>query len=393
MDTVETIEALFLHATEGILLVNASGEIVRINPSAEKLFGYDAGALVGKKIELLIPARFGSKHADHRNKYVKNSKARSMGLGMELYGLRKNGEEFPVEISLSPYETQQGKFVIAFIVDITIRKQSEEQLKNYSVELEKQVKSRTLVLEEAIEELEITKTDLKKALAKEMELNDLKSKFVSMASHEFRTPLTTMMSSVSLVARYADAGDQENLSKHIVKIKTTINYLTDILNDFLSLSRLEEGKLQNNPEEFNLLEFTDNLVSEVRPLLKSGQEILIQFHEINSVHLDRKLLKNILINLLSNAIKFSPENSPIEIGAELSEKLLKLFVKDHGIGIPKADQKHMFQRFYRGQNATYIPGTGLGLNIVSKYAELMNGSVFYESKENIGTTFTLLLPQ
>ncbi len=241
MDGKEGLEALFQFATEGIFVVNERGEIIRVNPSAEKLFGYEKDELVGKRIEILVPKKVAHKHEHYRDKFNEHPHARAMGGGMDLNGLKKNGLEFPVEISLSPYTTDEGKFTIAFIVDITLRKQAEEKLKNYSVELEKQVKNRTLILEEAIQELERTKKDLNIALEKEKELSELKSRFVSMASHEFRTPLTTMMSSLSLVSKYNEQGELEKHGKHVVKIKNSINNLTDILNDFLSVSKLEEG--------------------------------------------------------------------------------------------------------------------------------------------------------
>ena len=392
MQTKEGVDALFLYATEGILITNEKGEIIRINPSAEKLFRYEPGELLGKKIEVLIPSRF-SAHTKHREKYNENPHARSMGAGVELYGLRKDGTELPVEISLSPYSNTEGKFVVAFIVDITVRKQAEEKLKNDSFELEKQVKNRTLILEEAIQELEKTKKDLHNALKKEKELNELKSRFVSMASHEFRTPLTTMMSSLSLVTKYGEQNDTQNQSKHVTKIKTAINNLTDILNDFLSVSKLEEGKVENMPEEMNIRNYISDIISDMKPMAVHGQTI-IQRHtgsDIGSV--DKKLLKNVLFNLISNAIKFSSNGGAIEIDSQVSNYSLKVSVKDNGIGISKEDQKHLFERFFRGHNATHIQGTGLGLNIVAKYAEFMNGSINFESEENKGTTFTIIIPQ
>lgn len=393
MEGKEGVDALFLYAAEGILVADGSGTITRANPSAEKLFGYDKNELTGKKIEVLVPKRLTDKHLGHREKYNHNPHARTMGAGIELHGLKKDGKEFPIEISLSPYNTDNGRFVIAFIVDITLRKQAEEKLKNYSAELENQVKNRTLILEEAIEELEKTKKELHNALDKEKELNGLKSRFVSMASHEFRTPLTTMMSSLSLVTKYGDQNDKENQVKHVSKIKRAINNLTDILNDFLSVSKLEEGRIENMPEEFNSKIFITDIIADMQTMASSGQSILLKHTGNDMVCLDKKLLKNILFNLISNAIKFSPQGGVIEIATDVTDSTVKISVKDEGIGIPKEDQKHLFERFFRGHNATHIQGTGLGLNIVTRYAELMNGSISFESKENKGTTFTIIIPQ
>lgn len=393
MESKEGLDALFLYATEGILVANERGEIIRINPSAEKLFGYEKGELLGKKIEVLVPMRYAGRHTGHREKYNADPHPRSMGVGMELYGLKKNGAEIPVEISLSPYASTEGKFVIGFIVDITIRKQAEERMKNYSAELEKQVKDRTLILEEAIAELERTKKDLNTALNKEKELSDLKSRFVSMASHEFRTPLTTMMSSLSLISAYEQKKDSVNHNKHVGKIKSSINNLTDILNDFLSVSRLEEGKAGNHPEELNVKTFIADIALEMQALAADGQDVECKHSGKEMVMLDRKMLKNIMFNLMSNAIKFSPEGGSVLITSEVKPSEVVISVKDQGIGIPKEDQKHLFERFFRGHNATHIQGTGLGLNIVARYLELMKGTIELKSGENKGTTFTIAIPQ
>lgn len=393
MEGKEGIEALFLFATEGILVTNDKGEIVRANPCAEKLFGYANGELIGKKIEVLVPKRLDAKHTDHRKKFNTNPHARSMGAGINLFGLKKDNSEIPIEISLSPYTTSEGRFVIAFIVDITIRKQAEEKLKNYSSELERQVRNRTLILEEAIEELEKTKKNLHVSLEKEKELNELKSRFVSMASHEFRTPLTTMMSSLSLMNKYADQNDVKNRSKHAKKIKNSINNLTDILNDFLSVSKLEEGKIANNPVETSLRAFITEVISEMKGMATQGQVLEQKYTGNEIVSIDTKLLKNVLFNLISNAIKFSPEGGEVLVSVVAGNSSVKISVKDSGIGISKEDQKHLFERFFRGHNATHIQGTGLGLNIVAKYAELMGGSIQFESEENKGTTFTIIIPQ
>ena len=393
MDSKQGIDAIFQFATEGILVTNEKSEIININPSAEKLFGYEKGELIGQKIEVLIPKRYTEKHVSHRDNFHQNPHARSMGEGMELYGAKKDGSEFPVEISLSPYSNQQGKFVVAFIIDISTRKLAEEKLKNYSVDLEKQVGNRTLILQEAITELEKTKNELNQALDKEKELNELKSRFVSMASHEFRTPLATIMSSLSLVKAYGEQNDSVKQSRHIQKIKSSIGNLTDILNDFLSVSKLEEGKVEHVQEQFEIQRYIKDVISEMELFCKTGQKISYHHTGGEMVLLDKKLIKHILYNLLSNAVKFSSENKKITISTERTETEFKISVEDQGIGISQKDQKHLFQRFFRGKNASNIQGTGLGLNIIENYIELMNGTINFTSVENEGTTFNLSFPQ
>ena len=393
MDGNEGNSALFFYATEGILVIDDKGFIVRINPSAEKLFGYDDNELLGKKIEILVPQRHEKNHQEHRSRFHKNPHARSMGIGLELFGLRKDGTEFPIEISLSPYKSSDGKFVIAFIVDITLRKKAEDDFKNYSADLEKQVKNRTLVLEEAVAELERTQNDLNEALEKERELNELKSRFVSMASHEFRTPLATIMSSLSLVTKYGELNEKDKQKKHISRIKSAISDLTDILNDFLSVSKLEEGKVLCVPEEFDIAGYISEIILEIQPLAKEGQKLMYESVGKTNVFLDKKLLKNILFNLISNAIKFAPEGKPVIIKTECFDSEISIVVQDFGIGISPEDQKHLFERFFRGRNATHIQGTGLGLNIVAKYAELMEGKIEFKSEEMKGTTFLIKFKQ
>jgi len=550
----ERLRAMFEYATEGILIANKKGEIIMINPIAEKQFGYDQGELVGKQIEVLIPERLSERHVKHREKYVHNPYPRSMGQGMELYARRKNGSEFPVEISLSNFSTEEGAFVIAFVIDITQRKKSEElfrkekeiaqmyldiapvlfvvidrdekvilinqngcrmlacqeneiidknwfdsfipdderentrqlfrslldgkigamgsveneiinaknerkliswkntiirdekgsalatlsagedvtdrkrqenliekaniDLKRFSGEilalnadLEKRVKIRTEELAELINKLEHTNSelafeirerrqaeellhknreDLRVALEKEKELSELKSRFVTMASHEFRTPLSTILTSVSLISKYNDPAQDEKRFKHIERIKSSVNNLTSILNDFLSLGKLEEGKVQCSPEKFNLVSFSQDLVNEMREVSKKGQSILyIHEGESEIVFLDKNLTRNICINLLSNAIKYSGEGSKIQFNSFIHKNTIKIEITDQGIGIPESEKQHIFERFFRANNAGNIQGTGLGLNIVKKYVELMDGGIQFTSIFEKGTTFTV----
>lgn len=213
-----------------------------------------------------------------------------------------------------------------------------------------------------------------------------------MASHEFRTPLATILSSVSLVTKYGETGEKENQLRHIRRIKTSITHLTDILNDMLSLSKLEEGKITASPELFNIAEFTTLVVQELQAVAKTGQIIYYHHSGVLEVYLDSKILKNILFNLVSNAIKFSPESKPIEISTDVNNLTIEIKVKDYGVGIPEEDQEHLFERFFRGHNVTNIQGTGLGLNIVGRYVELMNGTITFDSKYEQGTIFIIKLP-
>ena len=400
MSSEDRFSALFKFAAESILVVNQKGEIVLANPASEKLFSYSKEELIGKPIELLIPARYTQQHHKDLTKYNKNPHARSMGIGMDLNGLKKNGEEFPVEISLSPFENQEGKFVIAFIIDITVRKLNDEILKKQKQELEfltneleKRVKDRTLILEEALHELERSQEELSSALEKEKELNELKTRFVSMASHEFRTPLATILSSLSLIRKYGERNDVDSQVRHISRIKSSVTHMTEILNDMLSLTKLEEGRISTIPEEFQLDDFISEIIQELQAVAKKGQIIHYNHKGYCEVVLDGKILKNILFNLISNAIKFSMEGSPIEVYSVVNDTQIELIIKDHGIGIPEEDQEHLFERFYRAINVTNIQGTGLGLNIVAKYVELLNGNIDFVSKLNEGTTFKILIPK
>jgi len=242
-------------------------------------------------------------------------------------------------------------------------------------------------------------TELKKAaeeilfsLEKERNLNEMKSKFVSIASHEFRTPLSTILSSVTLIDKYKNEEDSEKRTKHIERIKSSVKNLTEILNDFLSLEKLEAGKIETHLSTFDLVDFAKELSEELQALSKAGQEIIYTHSgEQRMVTLDKQLLRNICINLLNNAIKYSPENNRIEFRSSINGSI-ELEVSDEGIGIPDEDQTHLFERFFRAANVTAIQGTGLGLNIVKRYVQLLNGNINFASRVNKGTTFKIQFP-
>ncbi|WP_460879879.1 sensor histidine kinase [Pontibacter rugosus] len=246
-------------------------------------------------------------------------------------------------------------------------------------ELEQRVKERTQELGTAIKKLEQTNRSLyeaeqevRKALQKEKELHELKSRFVTIASHEFRTPLSTVLSSASLISKYKTTEDDDKRIKHVDRIKSAVSNLTSILNDFLSISRIEEGKIYNVPSTFDLEAFAAEVADEAQGVLKLGQKIMYQHQSDDKIAvLDKQLLKNVLFNLLSNASKYSSEHKEINFTTSIASDTLKIVVEDQGIGIPEADKAHLFTPFFRAQNVTNIQGTGLGLNIVKRYVDIM----------------------
>jgi len=398
--------SLFENATEGIILTNGKGVIVVANPAAEIMFGYSRNELVNQPIEVLIPEKFKSIHHEHREGFYKKPSNRTMGHGRDLFGRKMDGSELPVEISLSHYERDSETFVIAFIVDITGRKQIEnrmlqqkaelemvtEKIRQLNAELEIKVEERTLILKEALQKLEQSQEELSGALDKERQLNEIKSRFVSMASHEFRTPLTTVLSSASLISKYTSGDEQEKRDKHIQRIKKSVNNLNDILEDFLSLGKLNEGKLETLLEEINLGELIADTLDEMKAIIKKDQYFELELRKDCNGFTDKKLFRNIIINLVSNAVKFSEEGAKIVIRGNVKDGLASISVIDQGIGISDNDKEHLFSSFFRAANATNIQGTGLGLHIVKRYVDLLGGKVSVESELHRGTTVNFTIP-
>jgi len=400
------------------MLFNQQGEVILTNPRARDMFGYDEHEIAKMKAEQFVPMHARKENSKYREGYVKSPEPRRMGEGRDLSGLRKDGTMFPIEISLSYMQHNEEKLVVAFVTDISIRKENEkklaeqrEKLQEYTTELEKKVKARTSELEHmnlglqsqiqerklAEEALKQSLSNLKKAeqeilnsLEKEKQLNELKSRFVSMASHEFRTPLTTVLSSANLIAKYTETEQQEAREKHIERIRKSVDNLTTILNDFLSLEKLESGAHKVNLIQVNLCEILPECVEEMTPNLKNDQQIKLDCPSV-SLSTDVHILNNILYNLISNASKYSNEGDIIQIQVEVNDRVM-IHIIDKGIGIPQTEQEKMFDRFFRATNVTNIQGTGLGLNIVRKYAELLQGEISFTSEENKGSTFSLTLP-
>jgi len=405
--TNEAFREIFQSMSEGIIMVNPQGVIMAANPVAEQLFGYVASELVGLPLEQLLPERYRRGHVNFRQAFNSNPFPRRMGAGRDLTALRRDGSEFPVEISLSFTKVNSELLVMAFISDISLRKKaedalkrSEEQLIHYAAELEKKVEMRTEALNNTIVKLEQEVIDRKRAeedargsLERERELNELKTKFVSIASHEFRTPLSTVLSSAALIKQYNDRGETEKIDKHIHRIKSSVNQLTGILNDFLSLGKLEEGKVDVALETLQPGTFLGEINEEMSGTLKDNQQLVIDCRlDDVALRTDARILRNILFNLITNASKYSEAGKRIFISCHHDDSNVVFAVRDEGIGIPEADQKFMFDRFFRASNAGNVQGTGLGLNIVKRYVDLLGGTISFTSQYGQGTTFIVAFP-
>jgi PAS domain S-box-containing protein len=391
-------ENIFNHVNEGIMICNQMGQIIITNPKCNAMFGYEVDELNGRLVEALVPSKYTERHVEHRESYMRHPVRRPMGNNMTLFGRRKDGSEFPVEVSLSYYETAEGMFVIGFIIDISERFEQQkniirinQELKQLNENLENKVNERTLVLKEALTELEASRDELEQSLEKEKELNEMKSRFITMASHEFRTPLSTILSSASLISKYMETTQQEHREKHVGRIKSAVNGLTEILNDFLSIGKLEEGKVLTNWSMIDVRLLLEEVIDDLQVLCKDGQTIELKCEKIPLWPSDRGLLKNMMVNLVSNAIKFSNEHSVVKINAAMVDGFLNIAVKDQGIGISDEDKRHLYERFFRGKNAQNIQGTGLGLHIITKYLELLGGEIQVESALQKGTTFIVRL--
>lgn len=361
--------AILTNAGVMIISTDEDGYIQTFNPEAERELGYTLDELKGIEKALIL----------HDPEEVSEAAARlSRELGMtvspdmevffaksrlglhneqEWTYIRKDGTRFSVLLNITALKNENGVPVGFLGIAINI---SERKLYEYN---------------------------LNKSLEREKELNELKSKFVSMASHEFRTPLSTILSSVYLIEKYTGTEQQQQREKHINRIVSAVSSLSDILNDFLCVGKIEEGKMQANLKIFNLRKLIEELIDDWSDQLKPEQKILYEASGNEFVELDPFLIRHILQNLVSNAIKFSPENRSINISSNCSQDSVVLTVIDQGIGIAREDQKHLMERFFRASNATNIQGTGLGLHIVSKYVELLNGKISFQSELGSGTCF------
>ncbi|MBS3739328.1 MAG: PAS domain S-box protein, partial [Psychroflexus sp.] len=333
----DVFSILFNGISEGALIVNTKQEIVDLNLAAAKMFGYDKIELKHQHINTLIPQKFHRKHDKHVKSFIKKDEPRQMGAGRKIFGLKKSGETFPVEAGLNPFEIEGEKYVMTLITDITKRVKTEQEILELNASLEEKVQRRTKDLKTSVDELselnDLLKDEImrrkqaeariKTALQKERELNDLKTKFLSLVSHEFKTPLSGILTSSTLAKKYTKTEQQDKRDKHLNTIKNKVHYLTSILNDFLSVERLESGKFTYKFDHFSLLNLINEVVYNANVTLKSGQ-IINYPQDIEDVELyqDRNVLELILSNLLNNAIKYSKEDTTITLDINIDKKYL-----------------------------------------------------------------------
>lgn len=480
--------------SEGIVIVDANQNIVSTNISADTMFGYNKNELVGKKLNTLILKDHQSNHDIYFKPFYDNSEKRKMSHGRDLFGLHKNGHQFPVEVGLNPFTIFDKTYVMALVVDITERKQTVQE-RNYlskifddslneiyvfdSVSLkfinanygaqknlgysldelkemtlidikpefnEKKIRKLTeplvkknkdkiefesihkrkdettypvyvnlelstlgerevfvaIVLDiteqrnhaQKLEKTVALRTkQLKASLEQEKNLNELKTKFLSLVSHEFKTPLSTILTSCILLSKYSLQEHQDKREKHIKMITDKVNYLNNILDDFLSIEKLEAGRINYKFTTFRLSKLINEVVYNANMLLKEGQQIKYP-EKIEDISLmqDEKTLELALFNLVHNAIKYSSENTVVNISIKQDGSKTTFEITDSGIGIPEKDQKNIFHRYFRAENVLITQGTGIGLNIAKSHIENLGGTITFKSQENKGSTFILTIP-
>ena len=385
-------EAILSSIGSHIAVVNPEGEILTVNKAwedfaKENTNGQISGTGVGTNyIEVCKKSsNLGNKDAETSLQGIQGILDGELEEFELVYPCHSPKEKRWFLLQVKPLShINEGAAIVH--LNITAQQEAEEKLRQLNVELEEKVKDRTLRLIEKRKKLE-------RALEKEKELSELKSRFVSMASHEFRTPLSSILSSANLIGHYEEGEQQDKRMRHVNRIASSVKNLTFILNDFLNLEKLESGKVRFHPAAIDFEEYVESFMDEIRLLAKGKQEIIFRHSGERKVLIDDNLVKNVLINLLSNAVKYSPEGKDVELISKNENGMLEIAVIDEGIGIPKADHAGMFSRFFRAKNVENIQGTGLGLTIVKRYLDLMGGEIGFESEQFKGSTFRVKIPQ
>ena len=375
---------LFEANASGLLVVDAEGKIVMANPAFESLFCYQVSEVVNRPVEILLPEKFRSRHARQRKDYLQNPTTRAMGEGRDLYGTRKDGSIFPIEIGLSPYRSDNQLFVVATIVDISERKRIQDALLQMNETLERNVAERTAELQAAKQEAE--------------RLASVKSNFLANMSHEIRTPMNAILGLAYLLEKAHLGTDELNLVK---KIRIAGRSLLGIINDILDFSKIESGRLEIEHAPFRLSDVLDNVATLMSAIEYSNKVELIMGPAPEGIEFlrgDALRLEQILVNLTSNALKFTKQGSVtisvIKLPPKDGRDYLRFSVRDTGIGIPIEKQAEIFNAFSQEDTSTTrrFGGTGLGLTICRHLAHMMGGELGVNSEFGIGSEFWLMLP-
>jgi PAS domain S-box-containing protein len=368
-------------APDAIMQVDAEGRIILLNRVTEDMFGYSRDELLGQPVEILIPRELHARHVQHRAHYRQNPMTRTMGSGLALEGIRKDGSRFPVEISLSPSESTEGFRVTAIIRDTTERRTAEERLRKVREEYTQQ-------LAEANAELEMTNRELERA-------NRLKSEFLASMSHELRTPLHTIIGFSELLAEELEGSLNEKQQRFVQHIHTDSLHLLELINDVLDISKIEADRLELRPEAFDLRALVAESLASVRSLADAkSHKLETALNVPTALEADRLRIKQVLVNLLSNAIKFTPEGGRIRLEARVQGPFVVISVSDTGVGIPPEEHESIFDKFHQVGATTkgVREGTGLGLAITKRLVEQHGGSIWVKSKPKEGSTFLFTLP-
>jgi protein-histidine pros-kinase len=364
--TQEQFRGLFEFLPDAIVAVDARGRIVLVNTQTERLFGYARDELLGQPLEILVPERLRAAHVGHRTRYLEEPRVRAMGAGLELYGRRRDGSEFPVEISLSPIEAGPGVVVLSAIRDITERKRLEDLREEQNRRLQ--------------------------------EASRLKSEFLANMSHELRTPLNGIIGFAQLMHDGKVGPVSGEHREYLGDILASARHLLQLINDVLDLAKVEAGKMELRPEPIE----PERIVREVRDILRTmaAQKRLDVRVEIDAglgtIVADSSKVKQVLYNYLSNALKFTPEAGRITIRVAVEGRQhVRLEVEDTGIGIKPEDRDKLFVEFQQvdAGAAKKYPGTGLGLALTQRLVEAMSGWVGVRSTPGVGSTFYAVLPR
>jgi PAS domain S-box-containing protein len=368
-------------APDAIIEVDRQGRIALLNKITEQLFGYQRPEMLNKPVELLVPQEAREHHHQHRKDYWEQPSRRPMGTGLKLEGQRKDGSKFPVEISLSPVQFEDGFRVLAIIRDVSERHQAEERLRAIQSAYTAELAAKNRELEQRNEEVE--------------RANNLKSEFLSGMSHELRTPLHTIIGFAELLEEQLEGSLNEKQQRFVRHIHRDSQHLLALINDVLDLSKIESGRLELQHEPFQLIDALDETVSSLGPRANAKSiEIEIDVPPEIELYADRLRFKQILYNLLSNAVKFTPERGRVSVLVSLKPGFVEVCVADTGVGIPESQHESVFDKFYQvGQRqASGVEGTGLGLAITRRLVEEHGGTICLKSVVGKGSKFTFTIP-